>query len=170
MFNERMIAQTSFQFSVLCFFGGVRVAHLFSFLCCVFWRCHVLLIFLVFCVVFFGGVTCCSSFQFSVLCFLVVSRVAHLFSFLCCVVLSFCVLFVFVLCLVCPLLPVSLDCPFSITPSIFSNGYVLKPGTLKQTFMRISLYCSYFIGIVVQNFGMLILIWIKMTVSIYLRI
>ena len=70
---------------MLCFLAVSRVAHLFSFLCCVFWWCHVLLIFLVFCVVFFGGVTCCSSFQFSVLCFLVVSRVANLFSFLCCV-------------------------------------------------------------------------------------
>jgi len=34
-------------------------------------------------------------------------KVAHLFSFLCCVVLCLCVLFVFVLCLVCPMLPVS---------------------------------------------------------------
>jgi hypothetical protein len=37
-----------------------RVAHLFSFLCCVFGR-SVLLIFLVFCVVFLVG-PCCSSF------------------------------------------------------------------------------------------------------------
>jgi hypothetical protein len=65
-------------------FGGFRVTHLFSFLCCVFWwvPCYssfwfsvlwflvgsVLLIFLVFCVVVFDGF-----------------RVAHLFSFLCCV-------------------------------------------------------------------------------------
>jgi hypothetical protein len=48
--------------------------------------------------------------------------VAHLelFSSLCCVF----VLFVFVLCLVCPMLPVSLDCPFLIAPSIFSNVYL----------------------------------------------
>ena len=38
-------------------------------------------------------------------------RVAHLFSFLCCVF----VLFVFVLCLVYPMLQVSLDCHFSFT-------------------------------------------------------
>jgi hypothetical protein len=44
-------------------------------------------------------------------------HVAHLFNFLCCV------LFVFVLCLVYPLLPVSLDCPFLIVPSVFSNVY-----------------------------------------------
>ena len=37
-------------------------------------------------------------------------HVFHLFSFLCCVVLCFCVLFVFVLCLVCQMLPMSLDC------------------------------------------------------------
>ena len=57
----------SLIFLVFCvvFCGGVRVAHLFSFLCCVLF---VSLIFLVFCVVFCGGV-----------------RVAHLFSFLCCV-------------------------------------------------------------------------------------
>ena len=45
-------------------------------------------------------------------------RVAHLFSFS-----VFCLL-VFVLCLVCPMLPVSLDCPFLITPSVFSNVYL----------------------------------------------
>ena len=37
-------------------------------------------------------------------------RDAHLFRF--CVEWCFCVLFVFVLCLVCPMLPVSLCCPF----------------------------------------------------------
>ena len=30
---------------------------------------------------------------------------------------------VFVLCLVCPMLPVSLDCPFLIAPSVFYNVY-----------------------------------------------
>ena len=59
----------SLIFLVFCvvFCGGVRVAHLFSFLLC-FVAGFVSLIFLVFCVVFCGGV-----------------RVAHLFSFLCCV-------------------------------------------------------------------------------------
>jgi hypothetical protein len=33
------------------------------------------------------------------------------------------VLFVFVLCLVYPVLPVSLDCPFLIAPSVISNVY-----------------------------------------------
>lgn len=48
---------------------------------------------------------CCSSFLFSVLCF--------------------CVLFVFVLCLMCPVLSVYLDCPFLIVPSVISNFFVL---------------------------------------------
>jgi hypothetical protein len=38
---------------------------------------------------------------------------------LCCVF----ALFVFVLCLVSPMLPVSLDCPFLIAPSGFSSVY-----------------------------------------------
>ena len=56
---------------MLCFIGGVRVAHLFSFLCSVILMRSVQLIFLVFCVV----------------CFIDGVRVAHLFSFLCCVLL-----------------------------------------------------------------------------------
>ena len=57
--------------------------------------------------------------------------VAHRFSFLCYVF----VLFVFVLCLVNPILKISLDCPFliassvfsrlSIASSVFSNVYLL---------------------------------------------
>jgi hypothetical protein len=39
------------------------------------------------------------------------------------IVLGFCILFVFVLCLGYPMLPVSLDCPFQIAPSILSNVY-----------------------------------------------
>ena len=145
---ERFVLLTFLLFCVVSFcFGEVRVAHLFTFLCCVilFWRgsccspfyfsvlCHfvlerfVLLTFLLFCVVSFcfGEVrvahlftflccvilfwrgSCCSPFYFSVLChfvlerfvlltfllFCVVSfcfgevRVAHLFTFLCCVIL-----------------------------------------------------------------------------------
>jgi hypothetical protein len=45
--------------------------------------------------------------------------VAHIFSFLCCGV--FLCLFVFVLCVVCPVLQVSLGCPFLISPSVFFN-------------------------------------------------
>ena len=46
--------------------------------------------------------------------------VAHLFSVLCAVLCS-CVLFIFVLCRVCPMFSVSLDYPFLIAPSVFSN-------------------------------------------------
>jgi hypothetical protein len=46
------------------------------------------------------------------------------------IVLVFCVvlfvLFVIVLCLVFPMLPVSLDCPFMIASSVFSNVYLIK--------------------------------------------
>ena len=45
-------------------------------------------------------------------------RFAHLFSFVQCFVL-----FVFVMCLVGPMSPVSLNCPFLICPSVFSNVY-----------------------------------------------
>ena len=39
-----------------------------------------------------------------------------------CIVSCFCVLFV--LCPVCPMLPVFLDCPFLIAPSVFSTVYL----------------------------------------------
>jgi hypothetical protein len=39
--------------------------------------------------------------------------------------LVFFVLFVFILCLVCPMLPVCMDCAFLIDTSIFSNVYLL---------------------------------------------
>ena len=45
--------------------------------------------------------------------------------------LRFSLTFIFVLCLVYPVLPVSLDCPFLIAPSVFSNVYfrpVCVPG------------------------------------------
>jgi len=45
-----------------------------------------------------------------------------LIFFVVCVVSRF-FLFVFVLCLVCPILPVSPDCPFLIAPSNFSDVY-----------------------------------------------
>ena len=48
-------------------------------------------------------------------------HVAHLFSFLCLVVFY---LLVFALCLVYPMLHVSLNCLFLIAPSVFSNVYL----------------------------------------------
>ena len=57
---------------------------------------------------------------------------AHRFSFLCCVF----VLPVLVLCLVYPMLPVSLDCPFLIAPSVFSNiVYPMLPVSLDFPFL-----------------------------------
>ena len=50
-------------------------------------------------------------------------RVALLLSFLCCV-MFFYVLFVFVLCLVCQMLPMSLDCLFLIAPLVFFDVYL----------------------------------------------
>jgi hypothetical protein len=35
-------------------------------------------------------------------------------------------LFVFALCLVCPILPVTLDCPFFIAPSVFSDVNIVR--------------------------------------------
>ena len=60
-------------------------------------------------------------------------RVTHLFSCLRCVVLCslvvtvfffVCFCFVFGLCCVCSVLPVFLDCPFLIAPSVFSIVYL----------------------------------------------
>ena len=63
------------------------------------------------------------------------------FSFLCCCFFLFVCLFfflilcVFLVCLVYPMLPVYLDCPFLIVPSVFSNVYLinifqLAPGSM----------------------------------------
>jgi hypothetical protein len=52
------------------------------------------------------------------LCLLVYSGVHNIL----CSVFAFCVFF---LCLACRMLPVSLNCPFWIAPSVFSNVYLL---------------------------------------------
>ena len=46
-------------------------------------------------------------------------RLAHILHFLCCV------LFVVVLCFALSVLPVSLDCQFTIVPSVFTHNYAL---------------------------------------------
>ena len=48
---------------------------------------------------------------------------AHFFSLLCCGIFVFVFVFVFyfILCLVDQILPISMDCPFSIVPSVFSS-------------------------------------------------
>ena len=64
-------------------------------------------------------------------------HVAHYFGFLCCVF----VMFVLVLCLVCPMLPVSLGCPFLIAPSVFNNVYLPKNiNVFRQILYKAGLY------------------------------
>ena len=41
-------------------------------------------------------------------------------SFLWCVMMCVCVLFVFILCLVCPMLPMALECPLLVASSVFT--------------------------------------------------
>jgi hypothetical protein len=76
-------------------------------------------------------------------------RVAHLF----CVVLWFCVFFVSVLCL-CPVLPVSLNCPFLIALSIFSNFYYIPArrefGVYRDPHVRPSIRHTFGFGIIIQ--------------------
>jgi len=50
--------------------------------------------------------------------FILAGSVLFIFS------LWFCALFVFVLCHVSPMLPMALDCPFLIAPSVVSNVYL----------------------------------------------
>ena len=114
-------------------FCGVSLAHVFSFLCYV--SCFVCLC-PVSCVINVASVSglsildCPFSFLCCVCCFVCLCPVSCVinvasvsglsildcpFSFLCCV----CCFVLFVLCLVYPMLPVSLDCPFLIALSVF---------------------------------------------------
>jgi hypothetical protein len=69
-----------------------------------------------------------------------------------CVVLCFCVLFVFVLCLLCPMLSMSLDCPCLITRSVFSGvyfrSYQFSPYTV---FILSSKWCIVYKLVLVLN-------------------
>ena len=76
-------------------------------------------------------------------------RSSLLIYILCCVFylliyVLFCFLFVFVLCHTCPnVISVSLDCPFLITPSVFSNSYSDPFGIFKR-FLNAQLQsCKY---------------------------
>jgi hypothetical protein len=84
---------------------GVRVAHLFGFLCCIF------------CLVCLRPVSC----EPSVVSVSGLSSSCVLWT-QCCQ----CLWIVFALCLVNPVLSVSLDCPFLIAPSVFSNVYLVR--------------------------------------------
>jgi hypothetical protein len=69
------------------------------------------------------------------LCLFAYSGVQHI---LCCVF----ILFVFVLCLVYAMLPVSLNCPFLITPSVFSDIY-LQQAEAMQTLSLVMWFDRY---------------------------
>ena len=86
-----------------CFYGGVSVAHLFRFLCCVF------------CFVCHPPVSCMPN----IACVSGLSSSCVLYAQYC-----MCLWIVFLLCLVCPMLHVSLDCPLLIALSVFSNVYL----------------------------------------------
>ena len=63
-----------------------------------------------------------------------------------CCVLCFAV-FVFALCFVYPMLPVSLDCPFLIAPSVFSNIYLFSfVLCLVYPMLPVSLDCPFLIA------------------------
>ena len=102
--------------------GFICVAELFSFLFCVF--CFVCLRF----VSYFKRISFLSKhlfFRIGVDEYMGFICVAHLSSFLCCVVFL-----CFVLCLsssyvLCSMFPMSLDCPFFIAPSVFSDVYFI---------------------------------------------
>ena len=49
------------------------------------------------------------------------------------------ILVVFVLCLVYPIMPVSLDCPFLIAPSVVSDVYLGNKGNNKITELRLKI-------------------------------
>ena len=55
-----------------------------------------------------------------------VHAVGELMSNLCCLCLFACSCVVFFLCIVCQMLPVSLDCPFLIAHFAFSNVYLYR--------------------------------------------
>ena len=120
--GKKMISNVLMMFSQLThvhpqFLVG-SVLLIFLVFCVVFLVGSVLLIFLVFCVVFLVGSVLLLFLVFCVV-FLVMSTL--LISLVFCVV--FFVLFVFVLCPVNLMLPVSLDCPFLVTPAAFSTVF-----------------------------------------------
>ena len=68
------------------------------------------------------------------------------------IVLCFCFVF---LRFVYPVLPVSLDCPYLIAPSVFSNvylpvsldcPYLIAPSVFSNVYLPVSLYCPYLIA------------------------
>ena len=66
--------------------------------------------------------------------------VAHLFSFLCCAVLY--ALFVFILCLVCPMLPMSLDCPSLLLLGVSPTSTCIGQPIVEQELLTIPQHLS----------------------------
>jgi hypothetical protein len=106
-----MLFFLSFLLSVWSLFSyveNVRVAHFFSFLWCI--------VLFFYCNVFLHPVSCvpnaASGSGLSSSCVLCAQCCRWLWI-------------VFILCLVCPMLPVALDCPFFIASSVFFNVYLL---------------------------------------------
>jgi hypothetical protein len=83
--------------SLLCFFTFIILSYFLT----IWVTCHI------------RGSNCWSSLSTWIHPWFLVGSVLLVFLVFC-VVLHFCVLFVFVLCLVCPMLPLSLDYPFSL--------------------------------------------------------
>jgi len=75
----------------------------------------------------------------------------------------FLVLFVFVLCLVYPMLPVYLDCPFLIAPSVCSKIYLrhftANRWALNLNSTNCSIFMFPFMYIIVSFFEVLFVIW-----------
>ena len=80
----------------------------------------------------------------------------YLCLFAYCVVFS--ALFVFVLCLVYPMLPVSLGCLFLIAPSVFSNVYLQRYVWFNQTTWRIHDHVNHCITYTVGLFFTLLVL------------
>ena len=107
-------------------------------------------VFVIFLFYFLLQGPCSSSFKFSVFC------------------CDFFILFVIVMCLVCPILLVSLDCPFLIGPSVFSNVY-LQPkcrtsfssrvASIVTMFMYIRISCAKICRLEIDTDPMLLLLY-----------
>jgi hypothetical protein len=119
------------------FFGGVRVAHLFSFLCFGLLRSEFVMSVTIFAykqrlVRLYLQLFVMSYLRY--LCLLANNGVQHTKKMY--IMLCFCfALIVFVWCLVYPMMPVFLDCPFLIAPSVFSNVY------FNQLLIRMLMFC-----------------------------
>jgi len=88
--------------------------------------------FLFVCLLFFGSFFVVFSFAVSVLFF---AFFLVLFLFIC--------LILFFPCLVCPMLPVSLDCPLLVAPSVFSSVYIYTRYKTITYIKLISMVCRY---------------------------